>query len=211
MEKILVTGAGGFVGARILEQLGDRYEMAAFPRGMLASAGRAEVLAAVRAAAPEVILHTAAVSDTGYSEAHPDQSYRANVELTLWMAEAAREVGAKLVCFSSDQVYAGLPGKGPFAEEDVRTPANVYGRHKREAEQRGLDLSARRRLSAGHLDVRPARLRACPSGETFPSTCCGRRCGGSKRSFPHRIPGRHLCAPGSGKHHPRHGPARRVL
>lgn len=140
MEKILVTGAGGFVGARILEQLGNRYEMAAFPRGMLASAGRAEVLAAVRAAAPEVILHTAAVSDTGYSEAHPDQSYRANVELTLWMAEAAREVGAKLVCFSSDQVYAGLPGKGPFAEEEARTPANVYGRHKREAEQRGLDL-----------------------------------------------------------------------
>ena len=140
MKKILVTGAGGFVGARILEQLGDRYEMAAFPRGMLASADRGQVLAAVRAAAPEVILHTAAVSDTGYSEAHPDQSYRANVELTLWMAEAAREVGAKLVCFSSDQVYAGLPGKGPFGEEDVRTPANVYGRHKREAEQRGLDL-----------------------------------------------------------------------
>ncbi len=140
MKKILVTGAGGFVGARILEQLGNRYEMASFPRGMLASADRGEVLAAVRAAAPEVILHTAAVSDTGYSEAHPDQSYRANVELTLWMAEAARETGAKLVCFSSDQVYAGLPGKGPFGEEDVRTPANVYGRHKREAEQRGLDL-----------------------------------------------------------------------
>lgn len=140
MKKILVTGAGGFVGARILAQLGDRYEMAAFPRGMLASADRGQVLAAVRAAAPEVILHTAAVSDTGYSEAHPDQSYRANVELTLWMAEAARETGAKLVCFSSDQVYAGLPGKGPFGEEEVRTPANVYGRHKREAEQRGLDL-----------------------------------------------------------------------
>lgn len=140
MQKVLVTGAGGFVGARILRQLGDRYEMAVFPRGMLASAGREEVLAAVQAAAPEVILHTAAVSDTGYSEAHPDESYRANVELTLWMAEAARETGAKLVCFSSDQVYAGLPGNGPFAEEEVRTPANVYGRHKREAEQRGLDL-----------------------------------------------------------------------
>lgn len=140
MKRILVTGAGGFVGARILAQLGDRYELAVFPRGMLPSADRGQVLAAVRAAAPEVILHTAAVSDTGYSEAHPDQSYRANVELTLWMAEAAREVGTKLVCFSSDQVYAGLPGKGPFGEEDVRTPANVYGRHKREAEQRGLEI-----------------------------------------------------------------------
>lgn len=139
MGRILVSGAGGFVGARIMGQLGSAADLTAFPPGMLARATREEVLAFVRQAGPEVILHTAAVSDTGYSEAHPDESYRANVELALWMADAARETGAKLVCFSSDQVYAGLPGPGPFRESDVRTPQNVYGRHKREAEQRVLD------------------------------------------------------------------------
>lgn len=140
MKKILVTGAGGFVGARAMQQLADRYEMAALPRGMASTADRKEITEFVQGAAPDMILHTAAVSDTGYSEAHPEESRRANVDLTLWMAEAAREAGAKLVCFSSDQVYLGLPGEGPFAEEDVRTPANVYGRHKLEAEQRVLDL-----------------------------------------------------------------------
>lgn len=140
MKKVLVSGAGGFVGARILQQLTGRVQLEAFPRGMTARASREELLAFVRAAEPEVIVHTAAISDTGYSEAHPQESRRANVELTLWMAQAARETGARLVCFSSDQVYAGLPGKGPFAEDEVRTPANVYGRHKLEAEQRVLDL-----------------------------------------------------------------------
>ena len=48
-------------------------------------------------------------------------------------------MGAKLVCFSSDQVYAGLTDIGPFAEDTPLAPANVYGRHKLEAEQRVLD------------------------------------------------------------------------
>ena len=33
----------------------------------------------VRREQPDVIVHTAALSDTGYSEKHPDESYRANV------------------------------------------------------------------------------------------------------------------------------------
>ena len=31
MKKILVTGAGGFVGARILEMWRGRFELSAFP------------------------------------------------------------------------------------------------------------------------------------------------------------------------------------
>lgn len=140
MMRILVTGAGGFVGARILQQLSGQLELLTLPRGMLATAGREEIRTAVQMLQPDAILHTAALSDTGYCEAHPEESYRANVEVPLWMAEAARAVGAKLVAFSSDQVYAGLHEPGPFDEETPLSPANVYGRHKREAEQRVLDL-----------------------------------------------------------------------
>ena len=139
MKKILVSGAGGFVGARVMAQLADRYTMCAFPKGMLAAANEAAVADVVRREQPDVILHTAALSDTGYSEKHPEESYRANVQLPLWMARAARENGAKLVAFSSDQVYAGLNERGPFAEDMPLSPANVYGRHKLEAEQRVLD------------------------------------------------------------------------
>ncbi len=139
MKKVLVSGAGGFVGTRIMAQLAGRYVLCAFPKGMLAAADEESVAEFVRREQPDVILHTAAISDTGYSEWHPAESYRANVELPLWLARAARDVDAKLVAFSSDQVYAGLNEHGPFAEDMPLSPANVYGRHKLEAEQRVLD------------------------------------------------------------------------
>ena len=100
MKKVLVSGAGGFVGARIMTQLADRYELCSFPKGMLAAANETAVQEHICRTQPDVILHTAAISDTGYSEKHPEESYRANVLLPLWMAQAAKHAGAKLICFS---------------------------------------------------------------------------------------------------------------
>ena len=140
MKKLLVSGAGGFVGARIMTQLAGRYELCAFPKGMLAAADEQTVADWVRREQPDVIVHTAALSDTGYSEKHPDESYRANVLLPCWMAAAAQKSGAKLVAFSSDQVYTGLTEHGPFDEDTPLSPVNVYGRHKQEMEQRVLDI-----------------------------------------------------------------------
>lgn len=139
MKRVLVTGAGGFVGARVMQQLSGRLELLALPRGLMARAEQEELQTAVQQLHPDAILHTAALSDTGYCEVHPEESYRANVEVPLWLAEAARNTGARLVAFSSDQVYAGLPGDGSFDENVPLSPANVYGRHKREAELRVLD------------------------------------------------------------------------
>lgn len=140
MQRLLVSGAGGFVGSRIMQQLAAHFELCSFPQGMLAQANEEAVCTAIAKASPNVVLHTAAISDTAYSEAHPEASYRANVALPMWMARGARQAGAKLVCFSSDQVYGGEVEIGPFSESLPAHPINVYGRHKLEAEQRVLDL-----------------------------------------------------------------------
>ena len=39
MKKILVTGAGGFVGSRVMQQWAGHYELCTFPKGFLATAG----------------------------------------------------------------------------------------------------------------------------------------------------------------------------
>ena len=136
MKKILVTGAGGFVGSRVMQQWAGRYDLRAFPKGFLAVAKEDAVRQAVLQQRPDVILHTAAISDTGYCAAHPEQAYRSNVELPVWLARAAVETDAKLVAFSSDQVYAGVERSGTLPESIPLQPSNVYGQGKLEMERR---------------------------------------------------------------------------
>ena len=141
MKRIFVTGAGGFVGARACRFLQRNYEVLTPPKGWMASCTELQLMQSIAEAQPDVILHTAAISDTGYTEQHPEEAYRANVELPLWLAHAAAQRGAKLVGFSSDQVYAGVQQPGSLPETMELSPANVYGRQKLEMEQRVLDAS----------------------------------------------------------------------
>ena len=140
MERILITGSGGFLGARILQQgLGDAV-FCTLPKGFLTTAGEQEVYDAILRLQPTAIVHTAALSDTGYCAAHPEEAWRANVQLPVWVAKAAKAAGAKLAALSSDQVYAGVAQPGPLPEDLPLQPANVYGRYKLEMEQRMLDI-----------------------------------------------------------------------
>ena len=90
MKKILLTGAGGFVGSRICQQWQGKYELCTLPRGFLRTADEASVRQVIQFEHPDIILHMAAISDTGYCTQHPAEAYRANVDLPVWLAKAAR-------------------------------------------------------------------------------------------------------------------------
>ena len=139
MKRVLVPGAGGFVGARILDMWRGKFALCAFPSDTLRTADENAVLRFILKEHPDVIVHTAALSNTQYCQQEPEDSFRANVLLPEWVAAAAAETGAKLLSFSSDQVYAGVQQPGPLAEALPLSPANVYGRHKREAAARVMN------------------------------------------------------------------------
>ena len=129
---ILITGAAGFVGRRLMETVPG-----AVAAPSLRNASQEDIRRIVEESGAEAIIHTAAISDIGACQADPEASYRANVQIPLWLASAAGN--RKLVCFSSDQVYSGSKEAGPYSEE-MTAPGNVYACHKLEMEQRVLEI-----------------------------------------------------------------------
>ena len=115
-----------------------KFALCAFPSDTLRTADENAVLRFILKEHPDVIVHTAALSNTQYCQQEPEDSFRANVLLPEWVAKGAEEVGAKLLSCSSDQVYAGVTQRGALAETLPLSPSNVYGQHKLEAEARVL-------------------------------------------------------------------------
>ncbi len=130
--NVLLTGAQGFVGARIREHM----QVTCAPS--LRNASLDDVKKLMDEVQPDAVIHTAAMSDIPSCEKDPEGSYHANVLLPLYLAKAAPFI--KHVMFSSDQVYAGCEEKGPYREETV-CPANRYGRQKLEMEERVLEIA----------------------------------------------------------------------
>lgn len=140
--RVLVTGATGFLGSRAMQALAQGFEPVALPSALLRGPLTAERFAAVDAAVAEAgagaLVHAAAIASTAYAEQHPDESRVANVQLPEALARICARRGLKMAFCSSDQVYFGLEGLGPFTEAEALIPANVYGAHKLEAEARVL-------------------------------------------------------------------------
>ena len=129
---VLVTGASGFVGGRLIK---DCKNIVACPS--LKGLGEDDIRRIILESQADTIIHTATISDIGECEKDPDASYIANVLIPVWIAKAS--MGKKLICFSSDQVYSGTDSDCPFTE-DMVNPSNTYARHKLEMEYRVLDI-----------------------------------------------------------------------
>lgn len=143
--RFLVTGANGLVGSRacaLLEQAG--HEVVGLGRGPRRTGGgfryvacdmtsEPELAAALEAAAAEVILHCAAMTEVDACEKEPERAYAANVTAVAGVARWARKAGAHLVHVSTDYVFDGEAG--PYDEQALPNPRGVYALTKHMGEQ----------------------------------------------------------------------------
>lgn len=153
--KVLVTGVCGQLGHDVINELAKRGcagigsdiqpEYAGVADGSAVTTApyirmditdEEAVLATIKEARPDVIVHCAAWTavDAAEDEENQDKVFRINAKGTEFIAKAAKEIDAKMVYISTDYVFDGQ-GDRPWEPDDkCYAPLNVYGQTKLKGE-----------------------------------------------------------------------------
>ena len=133
--RILITGGSGLLGSKVAEIALERgYEVYSGYNSHKPEFGEPvkfnlanpdSVVKAIDDVKPDVIIHSAALTDVDKCEVEKDLAYKINVEGTKVVAEIARKLGSFMVYISTDYVFDG--SKGMYKEEDETNPINYYG------------------------------------------------------------------------------------
>ena len=136
--KILLLGKNGQVGWELQRSLAPLGELLALDRHSSEHCGdlsQPERLAqTVRDWRPDVIVNAAAHTAVDKAESEPELARCLNATAPAALAQAAAQIGALLVHYSTDYVFNGQ-GDQPWQEGDATGPLSVYGQTKREGEQ----------------------------------------------------------------------------
>jgi len=133
--KILVTGGSGLLGGKIAEMAQSRgdevfsgyaHNVPAFGKAvkldLLDGPGISEKIVKIK---PEIIIHSAALTDVDRCERERELAYKMNVEGTRVVSEASKQVGSFLVYISTDYIFDG--SRGMYREDDASNPVSYYG------------------------------------------------------------------------------------
>jgi dTDP-4-dehydrorhamnose reductase len=136
--KAVITGASGLLGAKLSELATKTgYNVHSLYKSHPCTSSNPEQVditdqAAVRKVfadtTPDVVFHTASLTDVDLCERDPKLAMKVNGEATGFIAEACQESGSYLVYVSTDYVFDGM--RGQYSEEDEPAPINAYGRSK---------------------------------------------------------------------------------
>ena len=127
-RRVLVTGAGGRLGATIVETFHDA-QVIAHTRASLDITDSSAVSRAVHDARPGVIINCAAFNDVDGAESAPVAALAVNAFAPRNLARAAQDVGATFVHYSTDFVFDGT-GSAPYTEADRPEPRSAYAQSK---------------------------------------------------------------------------------
>ena len=128
--KILITGAAGLVGSHLARRLANEHHVLALQHADLDITDQEAVRRTVIDARPALIMNCA-VLQVDESERDWAKAQAVNVDGPRYLAEAASEVGAEIVHFSTQYAFAGEPlERAPYTIDDEPNPVNVYGRTK---------------------------------------------------------------------------------
>ena len=122
--------------APVYSGVADGSAVTAAPYVQLDITDREAVLSALEEIRPDAIIHCAAWTavDAAEDEENKEKVHKINCEGTKFIAEAAKELDAKMLYLSTDYVFDGK-GERPWEPDDkCYAPLNVYGQSKLDGE-----------------------------------------------------------------------------
>lgn len=131
---VLVTGAKGQLGKKIIDLLSDKYALVLTDSEEMDITDKSMVNQVLESSKPDIIIHGAAYTKVDAAEENKELCYKINSEGTKNIAEAARQNGAILIYISTDFVFDG-DNKTPYLENNTPKPLSVYGQTKFEGEK----------------------------------------------------------------------------
>ena len=148
--KVLITGANGLLGQHLVKLLieSTNYMITATGKGVsrlpfnatnqfnyvsLDITNGVEVAAFIARDRPDIIIHTAAITQVDECEQNPIHCWNTNVTATRFLLGAAEIAGAAFIYISTDFIFDGIAG--PYLESDLPGPVNYYGSSKLGAEK----------------------------------------------------------------------------
>jgi len=132
--KILVTGASGQLGKKIIDVLGVEHQLILTDAHNMDITDIDAVRNVVEKERPFYIIHCAAYTAVDKAEENIELCRRINSFGTKNVALIAKEFDIKLIYISTDFVFDGKKNN-PYTEEDEPNPISIYGLTKYEGEK----------------------------------------------------------------------------
>jgi dTDP-4-dehydrorhamnose reductase len=131
--RVLVVGAGGFLGGRLLQSDDARVEWIGATRSNCDVTDRVSVHNTFERSRPDVAILTAALADIDRCEQEPALAHAINVTGAENVARECARIGARLLFTSSGAIFDGTASQ--YRESDSPRPLSVYGKTKADAER----------------------------------------------------------------------------
>ncbi len=143
--RVFITASTGLIGSDLIFSAPDHFILGAgynvntfIPRSSKVQylhcdiTREEDVFRVIHGFHPDIIIHTAAKASPDYCEQHQTESREVNVVGTEHVIRACKEIGASMICFSSNAVFNGE--KAPYNESSELDLNGEYGKHKAENE-----------------------------------------------------------------------------